>query len=147
MFLTSKPKPMDIKSSFENLNWIAVIVAAISSFALGGLWYSPLLFANRWMKESGVQRDSPGQNSMGTVFGFAFLLALIASFFLALFLGNNAGAGFGALAGFMAGFGWVFTFLGISYLFESRSLVHFLINACYSVIALTIMGAIIGAWQ
>lgn len=138
---------MNIQSSFQNLNWLAVIVAAVSAFALGGLWYSPLLFANRWMKESGVKRDSPNQNSMGTVFGFAFLLSLIASFFLALFIGKDAGAGFGALAGFMAGFGWVFTFIGISYLFESRSLVHYLINACYSVLALTLMGLIIGAWQ
>lgn len=138
---------MDIQTSFQNINWLAVIVAAVSAFALGGLWYSPLLFANRWMKESGVQRDSPGQNSMATVFGFAFLLSLIASFFLALFIGKDAGAAFGALAGFMAGFGWVFTFIGISYLFESKSLVHFLINACYSVLALTVMGLIIGAWQ
>jgi hypothetical protein len=138
---------MDIQTSFQNINWLAVIVAAVSAFALGGLWYSPLLFANRWMKESGVQRDSPGQNSMGTVFGFAFILSFVAAFFLALFIGKDAGAAFGALAGFMAGFGWVFTFIGISYLFESKSLAHFLINACYSVLALTVMGLIIGAWQ
>jgi hypothetical protein len=138
---------MDIQSSFQNINWLAVVVAAVSAFVLGGLWYSPLLFANRWMKETGLKRDSPGQNSMGITFGIGFLLALVASFVLALFIGKDAGAAFGALAGFMAGFGWVFTFIGISYLFESRSLVHFLINACYSVLALTVMGLIIGAWQ
>ena len=76
-----------------------------------------------------------------------FILSLIASFFLAMFIGAEAGAGFGALAGFMAGFGWVFTFMGISYLFESRTLAHFLINSMYSVVSLTIMGLIIGAWQ
>jgi hypothetical protein len=64
-----------------------------------------------------------------------------------MFLGPKAGAGFGALAGFMAGFGWVFTYMGISYLFESRTLAHFLINAMYSIVSLTIMGLIIGAWQ
>ena len=81
------------------------------------------------------------------LFGFAFLLSLIASFFLAMFIGPKAGAGFGAMAGFMAGLGWVFTFMGISYLFESRTLAHFLINSTYSVISLTIMGFIIGVWQ
>jgi hypothetical protein len=66
---------------------------------------------------------------------------------LALFIGKDAGITTGALKGFMAGFGWVFTFMGVSYLFESKSLVHFLINACYSVLSLTIMGVIIGVWQ
>lgn len=138
---------MDMQNSIENLNWLSVIVAALSAFALGGLWYSPLLFSNRWMKETGIKRDSPGQNSMPTVFGVSFILSLVASFFLAMFIGKDAGAGFGTLAGFMAGIGWVFTFMGISYLFESRSMVLFLINAGYSVLSLTIMGLIIGVWQ
>jgi hypothetical protein len=84
---------------------------------------------------------------MGKIFGLGFILSLIAAFFLALFIGKDAGAGAGAMAGFMAGLGWVFTFMGISYLFESRTLGHFLINSLYSVASLTIMGLIIGAWQ
>jgi uncharacterized membrane protein len=136
-----------MQNAFQNLNWLAIIVAAISAFALGGLWYSPLMFVKRWMKETGITEEKTKQTNMIKVFGFAFLLSIIASFFLAMFLGPKAGAGFGALAGFMAGFGWVFTFMGISYLFESRTLAHFLINAMYSIVSLTIMGLIIGAWQ
>lgn len=138
---------MDMQSAFQNLNWMAIVVSAVSAFALGGLWYSPVLFANRWMKETGITPEMAGQNSMVKVFGLAFILSLIAAFFLAMFIGSDAGASFGAMAGFMAGMGWVFTFMGISYLFESRSMAHFLINACYSVLSLTIMGLIIGAWQ
>lgn len=133
--------------AFQNLNWLAIIVAAVSAFVLGGLWYSPLMFVKRWMKETGLTEDSAKNTNMIQVFGLAFLMSLIASFFLAMFLGPKAGAGFGAMAGFMAGFGWVFTFMGISYLFESRTFAHFLINAAYSVLSLTIMGLIIGAWQ
>jgi hypothetical protein len=138
---------MNMQNAFQNLNWLAIIVAAISAFVLGGLWYSPLMFVKRWMKEAGITEDKTKQTNMIKVFGFAFILSIIASFFLAMFLGPKAGAGFGALAGFMAGFGWVFTFMGISYIFESRTLVHFLINAMYSIVSLTIMGLIIGAWQ
>jgi hypothetical protein len=138
---------MNMQDAFQNLNWLAIIVAAISAFMLGGLWYSPLLFAKRWMKETGITEESAKNANMLKIFGLAFILSLIASFFLAMFIGHDAGAGFGALAGFMAGFGWVFTFIGISYLFESRTFAHFLINAMYSVISLTIMGLIIGAWQ
>jgi hypothetical protein len=138
---------MNMQNAFHNLNWLAIIVAAISAFVLGGLWYSPLMFVKRWMKEAGITEEDTKRTNMIRLFGSALLLSLIAAFFLAMFLGPKAGAGFGAMAGFMAGFGWVFTFMGISYLFESRTLVHFLINAAYSVLSLTIMGFIIGVWR
>jgi hypothetical protein len=138
---------MDIHDAFHNLNWLAIIVAAISAFALGGLWYSPLMFVKRWMKEARLTEDETKKANMLKVFGLAFLLSLIAAFFLAMFIGNDKGAAFGAHAGLMAGFGWVFTYMGISYLFESKTFMHFLINAGYSVISLTIMGGIIGVWQ
>ncbi len=138
---------MNMQNAFQNLNWLAIIVAAVSAFVLGGLWYSPLMFVKRWMKETGITEENTKNTNMIKVFGLAFLLSLIASFFLAMFIGNEATAGFGAMAGFMAGLGWVFTFMGISYLFESRTLAHFLINAMYSIVSLTIMGLIIGAWH
>jgi hypothetical protein len=137
---------MDIQNAFQSLNWIAIIIAAVSAFALGGLWYSPLMFLKIWARESGIEMDPAKRGSMGKIFGLSFLLSLTAAFFLAMFIGPDAGAAFGTLAGFMAGLGWVFTYTGITYLFEGRSLAHFLINACYSVISLTIMGFIIGIW-
>jgi hypothetical protein len=138
---------MNMQNTFQNLNWLAIIVAAVSAFILGGLWYSPLMFAKRWMKETGISEESTKNINMIRLFSLAFILSLVASFFLAMFIGVKAGAGFGALAGFMAGLGWVFTFMGISYLFEARTLAHFLINSMYSILSLTIMGAIIGVWQ
>jgi hypothetical protein len=138
---------MNMQNAFQNLNWLAIIVAAISAFILGGLWYSPLMFVKRWMKETGITEEDTKNTNIIKIFSLAFILSLIASFFLAMFIGAKAGIGFGALAGFMAGLGWVFTFMGISYLFESRTLAHFLINSIYSIVSLTIMGAIIGVWQ
>lgn len=138
---------MNMQNAFQNLNWLAILVAAVSAFVLGGLWYSPLMFVKRWMKETGITPDPEKRNNMFKIFGVSFLLSFIASFFLAMFIGPDAGAGFGAVAGFMAGLGWVFTFMGIIYLFESRTLAHFLINGLYSVASLTVMGFIIGIWQ
>jgi hypothetical protein len=138
---------MDIQTAFGNLNWLSIIVAAVSAFALGALWYSPVLFVKIWMKETGITEESAKDSNMVKIFGLSFLLSFLASFFLALFIGADAGGGFGATAGFMAGLGWVFTFMGITYLFERRSLAHFLINSLYSVASLTLMGFIIGVWQ
>jgi hypothetical protein len=134
---------MDMQNAFQNLNWLAIIMAAVSAFILGGLWYSPLLFAKRWMKETGITEESTKNANMIKI----FILSLIASFFLAMFIGAHAGGLFGSMAGFMAGLGWVFTFMGISYLFESRTMAHFLINSVYSVVSLTVMGLIIGLFQ
>lgn len=138
---------MDMQSAFQNLNWLAIIVAAASAFLLGSVWYSPIMFAKRWMKETGITEESTKNTNMVKLFSLAFILSFVASFFLAMFIGPDAGGVFGALAGFMAGIGWVFTFIGISYLFEARTMAHFLINAMYSVLSLTLMGFIIGLWQ
>ena len=136
-----------MQNAFQNLNWLSVVIAAVSAFILGSLWYSPLLFSKRWMKETGLTDESLKDANMVKIFGLAFILMFFASFMLAMFVGKDAGAAFGATAGFMAGLGWVFTFMGVTYLFERKSLALFLIDACYSVVALTIMGLIIGAMQ
>ena len=36
------------------VNWIAIVVAAVGSFVLGGLWYSPVLFGKAWQREAGL---------------------------------------------------------------------------------------------
>jgi hypothetical protein len=137
---------MNMQNAFQNLNWPAIVVAAVSAFLFGFLWYS-VLFSKRWMKENGFTEESMKNANMLKIFGLSFLLMVFAAFNLAMFVGKDAGATFGATAGFLAGFGWVFTFLGVTYLFERKSLALFLINGGYSVASLTIMGFILGIWQ
>lgn len=131
----------------SQLNYWAILVAALSTFLLGGLWYSPAVFGTAWMRENGFTEESMKGGNLVKIFGLTFLLALIASVNLAMFLGSEANATMGAFYGFLAGFGWVAMFIGTHYLFERKSLKLFLINAGYSVVALTIMGLIIGAWK
>ena len=38
--------------SFD-INWLAVLAAAVSAFVLGGIWYGPL-FKNTWCREAGI---------------------------------------------------------------------------------------------
>ena len=56
-------RAMDI----SKLNFLAILVAAATTFMLGGLWYSPILFAKRWMRESGVSEEQTRQANMGRV--------------------------------------------------------------------------------
>ncbi len=132
----------------DALNYWAILVSALSTFLIGGIWYSPMAFGNAWMKENGFsEEDLKKRGNMGKIFGLAFVLGLIAAVNLAIFLGGEADFKMGAFYGFLAGFGWVATFIGTHYLFERRSFKLFLINAGYSIVALTVMGMILGAWK
>jgi len=41
-----------------HVNYLAVLVAAITVFVLGWLWYSPLLFYKPWMRARGLDPDA-----------------------------------------------------------------------------------------
>jgi hypothetical protein len=129
-----------------DLNYWAILVAALSTFLIGGLWYSPAVFGKAWMAENGFTEEGMKNANMAKIFGLAFVLGLIAAVNLAMFLQGENSALNGAFYGFLAGFGWVATFVGTHYLFERKSFRLFLINAGYSIVALTIMGLILGAW-
>ncbi len=136
---------MDIGTAFTTINWLSIIAAGVSAFLIGGVWYGPL-FGRTWMKEFGFTEEDLKQRNVPKTFGLSLVLALFAAINLDMFIGAEASLSFGAMAGLLAGIGWVATFMGIIYLFEMRSLAAFLINAGYCVIALTTMGAILGAW-
>ncbi len=136
---------MDLVTVFENINWLSVIVAAISSFLVGGIWYGPI-FGKGWMTEFGFTEENLKKRNMPKIFGLSLLLSFIAALVLELFIGAEADLMFGAMAGFFAGFGWVSTMLGILYLFEMRSFKAYLINAGYCIVSLTLIGIILGAW-
>jgi len=130
----------------SQINMVAILVAAISRFALGGIWYGPL-FEKAWMKESGMTEEKMKSGNMLKIFGLSFVASLIISIILAFFLGSQLSIVMGAVYGLLIGFGWVSMCLATNDLFEQRSFKLFAINAGYHTLSLTIMGAIIAAWQ
>lgn len=131
----------------SKLNWLAVGAAALSTFLLGGIWYSPALFGRAWQRETGLSDTQLQSRSMAMVFGTSFVLALIMAFNLAAFLQGPPDLAWGMTAGALAGVGWVAMAMGVTYLFEARSMKLFLINAGYHAVSFIIMGAILGAWK
>ena len=127
-----------------SINWLAIGLAAISSFVIGGLWYS-LLFAKPWQRAAGVT-DAQLKTGSIRVFVGSLVLAIVMAISLAAFIGSN-GLGFGVFAGFATGATFVAAAFGVNYLFERRSLTLFAINGSYNVVSFTVMGAIIGALQ
>ncbi len=123
---------------------VAVLASALSAFLLGGLWYSPLLFARPWMRLSGQSEDRLRSGSPALIFGGAFLASLVAAAVFAMFLGPAPGVAFATGAGFAAGLGWVAASLAILYLFERRPIGLWLINGGYVTLQFTLYGLIIG---
>lgn len=129
------------------VNYLAVIAAAVATFALGGLWYSPALFGKAWQREAGVTEEKMKSANMALIFGLTFVLSLIAAWVFALFLGPRPPMALGLGAGFSAGLCWVAASLGINYLFERKSLKLWLINGGYHTLQFTIIGLILALWH
>ena len=131
----------------DNINWLAILVAGISSFMLGGVWYSPALFGNAWMKENNFTVDQVKKSNKAKTFGWSFLFSLIMAANLGMFLNDPSidlvkGLAWGALAGL-----WVFCGIAIVALFEMKTWRYIFINGGFCVVALALMGAIIGVWK
>ena len=126
------------------INWLAVALATLSAFLIGGVWYSKLLFANKWMQLTGMTEEKARSGNMAKIFGTTLILAFISAANLAAFIGASASVSFAVFAGFAAGLGWVATAYGTTYLFEHRPFALWAINAGYHVVTLTVMGLIIG---
>jgi uncharacterized protein DUF1761 len=129
------------------INPWAVLLAAASAFALGGLWYSGALFQRAWQQAAGLDAARLKGANPALVFGGSFALSLLAAFVFAMFLGPKPSLQLGLGAGFSAGLCWVAASFGINYLFERRSLQLFLINGGYHTLQFTLYGLILALWH
>ncbi|MBK6858940.1 MAG: DUF1761 domain-containing protein [Saprospiraceae bacterium] len=135
---------MNFAQVIQNLNWLAIIVVALSTFLIGGLWYS--VFEKPWMAANNFNLEDLKKRNMPVVFGLSFFLAFLMSLNLAMFIGKEDLA-YGTIAGFLTGFGWVALGIAIIALFENRPLKYVIINGGYMIVSFTLMGAILGVWK
>ena len=131
----------------STINWLAVLVAGISAFVLGGVWYSPALLGKAWMRENRLTTEDVQRGNKGKIFGWSLVLSLIMAVNLAMLLNDpKIDLTQGILFGFLTGV-WIFCGIAIVGLFELKSARYIFINGGYMLIALTLMGAILGAWK
>ena len=130
-----------------DLNWVAIIVAAIIPMVLGALWYSPILFADRWMQAVGRTREELGDAKLGYL--LSAVGALLSSYVLARIIkwAEVDDLWNGILVGLLAWVGFVATVLAVTTFFSGRPRVLWLINSGYQLVALVLMGALLGAWD
>lgn len=114
---------------------------------VGGIWYSKPLFGNAWMTDSNLTVEQIEKGNKGKIFGFTAVFSLIMAINLGMFLADaKTDLAWGSTAGFLAGI-WTFSAIAIHSLFELKSWRYIFVNGGYSLVSLTLMGAIIGAWR
>ncbi len=72
------------------VSWLAVIVATVLSFVLGGLWYSPRVFGARWAEGCGVDLESEDAGKHAVK---ALSVQFVSTLLLAWLLGAMVDAG------------------------------------------------------
>lgn len=130
---------------YGSISWLAVVVAAVVFFALGGLWYA-VLFSKTFTRASGMTEEEMGESNPVT-FGVTFVLELLAAVGLSALIGGDSNVGDGLRTGLEVGVFFVFTTLAVTALYDRKSPVLFGLNAGYNLLGFAAMGAIIGAMQ
>ena len=132
-----------------HVNYISILVAAVVSFFIGAVWYSPLLFGKQWIKAAGKTIEDIKGGAGTHSYLISFVAWLIASYILAVFIDYGVDLNsspqflFGALAGFMCWFGFVAATSLIHNLFAQRSIALWLIDSGYTLVAFLISGIIL----
>ncbi|WNM19138.1 DUF1761 domain-containing protein [Flavobacterium capsici] len=156
------------------VNFLAVLVAALSTFVVGFLWYGPL-FGKAWMAENGFTEEQMKKGNMFKIFGLTFVFSLMLAFIMQMLTIHQFGAlgmiggdvtqakqsyvdfmtdygsayrtfKHGALHGFMSGVFIAFPIIGTNGLFEHKSWKYIFIQTGYWTVCMTIIGAIVCGW-
>ncbi|MGA3132911.1 MAG: DUF1761 domain-containing protein [Terracidiphilus sp.] len=130
-------------------NYLAIAVASVASILLLAIWYT--LFLDAWLRGIGRDRVWMAGNGVSqalqsaTAFLAAGLLATCISSFTQLTGPQTAVRGMKIAAGMWLG--CVLPVRAIESVFEVRSYTWFTINLGFWLLAMLLMGAIVGAWK
>jgi hypothetical protein len=130
-----------------HINHVAVAFCAVMSLVIGGLWWSPLLFAKAWQRENGLTDEQLAKANPIKNFGLSFVLAYLMSYNLAFFLGAPGTTWqWGVAAGLLVAV-WTAGMFMVIALFEQRSLKYIAINCGYMIVYFAVIGFILGLWR
>ena len=164
-------------SNYFEINFLAVLVAAVSALVVGFVWYNPKVFGSAWMKAAEMTEEKMKGANMGKIFTLALIFAALLALSLNMLTIHQMGAWsmiggertadtlpsfqafmddygdafrtfkHGALHGALSGLFIALPILGTNALFERKGAKYILINSGYWIVTLAIMGGIICAWK
>lgn len=130
----------------EDVNLVAVLIAALAFFGLGAIWYSPKVFGRYWMTHENIVHPENYNHPIWVYFA-EFALDLLTAFVLAVFI-SWVGA-FNWMDGLKIGLwiwiGFVLPFKLSTIIWGKKSFRCLWVNSGFILVGLLLMGAIIGA--
>ena len=135
------------------VNYLAVLVSGVAIFMLGGLWYSPALFAKKWISLQGRSEEemkaAAAGSSMPAMYLMALLCGLASAYTMAVVL-NHFIEPTPLRASLLGGLCW-FGFAGAtSYataLFSMKPKALWLIDSAYNLLSFIIAANILARWH
>lgn len=135
---------------FHNINLVVVIIAAAVGIVIGAAWYSPFLFAKKYMDGMGITAESAKGKNMAKSYSLTFLCSLITAYVLAVLFNSLVvvgGLGGILLVPFLLWLACAVPIAMNDYLWGNKSLTLVLINCGHTLVALSVMSVIIGLFQ
>jgi Protein of unknown function (DUF1761) len=158
------------------MNWMAIVVAALSTLAVGTVWYSDAVFGKIWMREAGMNKEDLEKGNMVKIIGLTFLFSILFAMMVPTLTIHQMGAAqlmggdatkalpsyapfisdyadahrsikHGALHGLLAGLFLLVPVIAINSIFERKSWKYIAIHSGYWIVVTTIMGMIVCAWK
>lgn len=136
-------------SFFADINWLAVIVAAIAYFGLGAIWYS-FLFKKKWIEYQKIDVNDPEmKKGVAATMFTSFLLMVVATIGLAILVErlDLSLAISGLKLGLLTGAFFSLTAISISYLYTKKPAGLHLIDGMYHVVGQILAAIILCIWR
>jgi hypothetical protein len=73
-------------------NFLAILVAALTSFVVGFVWYHPKVFGTIWMKEAGLTQEQLAKGNMLKIFGLTFVFSVMLALMMPILVIHQMGA-------------------------------------------------------
>jgi hypothetical protein len=130
---------------------LPTLVAAVAAWLIGGLWYSPLLFAKQWVAAHGYTPEQVAamQKNAPKAYGISFLCFVVMAHVLAALVHLTGAEGwmYGLHLGFLCWLGFAFTIGLTANVYSDKKIATFFIDSGYQLVYLMVMGAILAAWR
>jgi hypothetical protein len=135
-----------------NVNVLAVLIAAVLTFVLGAVWYSPVLFAKQWMAAQGYtpeKLEEMKRKGVTRAYAVSVLCYLVTAYVVALLASytNSTTLAQGLWLGFLSWLGFAATIGFTGNLFSEKPLAAWVIDAGYQLAYLVFMGALLSVWR
>jgi hypothetical protein len=141
---------------YPAINYLAVLVAAIVIFILGGLWYSPILFAKRWIalqnRTEEQMRAQAAASNMPLMYVSAFICAFLQAWVLAMVIGHMAqvaemGIAHAAIFSALIWLGFAASTSYATAIFSGKPRQMWLIDTMYNLVSFVVAGIILAVWR